>query len=119
MKILFKKKAVNCEDGNTQSETSEMASDDDMIRFSETCLVLSFMTKEATTKTLTLQDTNKKTKKDEAIKFQFNNQPFKLPNDHFLFERLTQIICGQFINTNTIYWTPMVENALQCIFKLG
>ena len=91
-----------------------------MIRFSETCTVFSYITQEATTKTLTQLDQNsKKGKKDDDLKFKFNNQPFKLPNNHGLFERLTELVVGQFNNMNTIYWTPMVENALIAIFKLG
>jgi hypothetical protein len=111
-------------DGHSGEPSAEFANDSDMIRFSETCKVFSYITQEATSKTLTLQDntnSGKKTSKnkDETIKFQFNNQPFKLPNSHLLFERLTDLICGQFSNTDTVYYTPMIENALQCIFKLG
>ena len=107
----------------TTGDSWDVASDADIIRISETCLVFSYITQEATTKTLNLQDTTNTKKgsgknKDDVVKFQFNNQPFKLSNTHMLFERLDQIICGQFSNLNTIYWTPMVENALQCIFKL-
>jgi condensin complex subunit 1 len=53
------------------------------------------------------------------IKFQFNNQPFKLANSHFVFERLNELIIGQFKNLNSQYYIPMTENALQCIFKLA
>lgn len=91
-----------------------------MIRFSETCLVFTCITQEATTKTLTQQDPNKKgDKKGGEPNFKFNNQPFKLPNNHPLFERLSELIVGQFKNHNTMYWTPMVDNAIQCIYKLA
>ncbi len=111
-------------EGQTGESQAEFASDADMVRFSEICRVFSYITQEATTKTLTLQDnTNMRKKtgknKDETVKFQYNNQPFKLPNSHLLFERLTDLISGQFSNTSTVYYSPMIENALQCIFKLG
>ncbi len=98
---------------------AEYATDDEMIRSSETCLVFSYITQEATAKTLTQQDPNQRDKKGGEPNFKYNSQPFKLPNDHPLFERLSEIIVGQFKNLNTVYWTPMVDNAIQCIYKLA
>ena len=44
--------------GLATSASDEAVTDADMIRFSETCLVFSYITQEATTKTLTQQDLN-------------------------------------------------------------
>ena len=56
---------------------------------------------------------------DTQGRLQFYNEPFKLLVTHQLFERLNDIIIGQFGNFGTIYWLPMVENAMQCIFKMA
>lgn len=114
----------------------------DMLRFSETCLALSYISLDTNTKKLTQQDTNatkpaesqgrKKggnkedgagagsgSSKKKEPHLQFNNEPFKLPNSHQLFERIVQVLGDQFSNSGTIYWTTMAENALQCIMKLA
>jgi condensin complex subunit 1 len=121
-----------------EETTSYEANNLDMLRFSETCLALSYIAPDANTKKLTQQDTNKAndptaSKKDKKFKnlnqtstddpqqpkLQFNNEPFKLNLQHQLFDRISDLIVQQFHNTNTIYWTPFVENAMSCIFKLA
>jgi condensin complex subunit 1 len=122
-----------------EETSSNEASNLDMLRFSETCLALSHIAPDANTKKLTQQDTNKsndptankKDKKSKNLnqtsttedplqpKLQFNNEPFKLNLQHQLFDRISDLIVQQFHNTNTIYWTPFVENAMGCIFKLA
>jgi condensin complex subunit 1 len=118
--------------------SSNEASNLDMLRFSETCLALSYIAPDANTKKLTQQDTNKsndpaankKDKKSKNLnqtttedalqpKLQFNNEPFKLNLQHQLFDRISELIVQQFHNVNTIYWSPFVENAMGCIFKLA
>lgn len=110
----------------------------DMLRFSETCLALSYISPDTNSKQLTQveksaestgskkrgknQETHDETLKDASYvqpKLQFNSEPFKLVNTHALFERLGELIIGQFDNLNIIYWCPFVENALHCIFKLA
>lgn len=128
--------------GQNETETQRvLANDHDMLRITETCLALSFITPDASTKQLTQIDlvskSNEVNKKDKRGKekdndlgskktgdhvqprLQFNNEPFKLVNSHLLFQRLNEIIIDQFSNLNTKYWTPMVENAIHCIFKLA
>lgn len=105
---------------------SEVATNSDMIRISETCHVFSLIGTDTNSRSLTQQETtttdskNKKNKKEQQTpKLQFNNEPFKLPNQHFLFTKLEEIIVQQFSNLKTNYWTQMVENALSCLFKLA
>jgi hypothetical protein len=52
-------------------------------------------------------------------KLQFTLEPYKLPNSHVLFERVGDLIVGQFGNFNTTYWLPMCEAALHCVFKVA
>jgi len=112
------------------SNGNQLASNSDMIRISETCHIFSLIGTDSNTRHLTQQDTNvekkdKKSKKDQPTQqtqsgnLKFNNEPFKLANSHFLFERLEEIIVEQFKNLKTNYWTQMMENALSCIFKLA
>jgi len=137
----------NTTENEAEEATAHVANDQDMLRFSETCKALAYISIDANTKHLLQQDTNPKNKKPETSKkgkksnkenesgldssslngkedstqgkLQFWNEPFKLLNTHELFEKLNDIIVGQFGNFTTIYWVPMVENAIQCIFKLA
>jgi len=109
------------------------ATDTEIIRISETCHVFSLIGTESNTRSLTQQDTSSeiatnkkdsknkdKSKKEPATNnLKFNNEPFKLINEHFLFTKLEDLIVKQFSNTKTTHWTPMVENAMSCIFKLA
>lgn len=128
--------------GSSQCE-NEILTDHDMLRISETCLALSYITPDASTKQLTQQDPGSVLKSSENSKrdrrkdkendadnrnkeksftqprLQFNNEPFKLPNSHLLFDRLAEILTGQFTNFKTTLWVPMVENAIHCIFKIA
>ena len=143
--LSFNKGVSN--EGENDDADSYVANDQDMLRASETCKALSYISIDANTKHLLQQDMNPKNKKAETSKkgkksnkenescldstssngkedssqgkLQFWNEPFNLLNTHQLFERLNEIIVGQFANFNTIYWVPMVENAIQCIFKLA
>lgn len=58
-------------------------------------------------------------KQDTQPKLFFNSEPFKLLNNHLLFERLVEVVVSQFENLNIIYWTPMTENAIHCVFKVS
>lgn len=52
-------------------------------------------------------------------KLVFYTEPYKLGNDEQTFERLVDAVVAQFTNMSTIYWVPMVESAIQCVFKLA
>jgi condensin complex subunit 1 len=52
-------------------------------------------------------------------KLQYTVEPYKLPNSHQIFERITENIVSQFTNKNTTKWLPMVESAINCIAKLA
>lgn len=119
--------------------------DYDILRFSETCLVLSYISPDISSKQLTQVDTNsqhgskkpsesssrkrgKENQQNETItdkrdqqqpKLMFYTEPFKLENEETPFDRLTEAIVGQFNNMSTIYWVPMAESAVQCVFKLA
>jgi hypothetical protein len=47
------------------------------------------------------------------------SEPFKLPNTHKLFENITEIILKNFSNQTTIRWIPLVQHAIECIYKLA
>lgn len=115
------------------------ATDLEMLIYSETCLALSFITPNVSTKQLTQQDlssairdNNKKAKKTKNVdeengaetsfmqpRLQFKNEPFKLVNNHQLFDRLSEILTSQLKNLKTTKWTTMMESAIACIFKLA
>jgi condensin complex subunit 1 len=126
----------------------QTASDCDYLRISETCLALSYITPDTSSKQLTQVDVSKPSNNKEAKgkggrrglaaaldesaaqdtadiasaqqpKLIFNSEPYKLPNNHSLFERISDIILSQFENFKSVYWSPMVENMLHCIFKLA
>ena len=120
-----------------ENESADLAATDlDMLRFSETCLALSYITIDANTKHLTQQEAPNKpaestkgkrkaldttTNKEDPTqrKLQFNNEPFKLPLSHQLFEKISNILVSQFSNKKTIYWMNLAENATHCVFKLA
>jgi condensin complex subunit 1 len=122
-----------------ENDASESATDLDMLRFSETCLALSYITIDANTKHLTQQEAPNKpaestkgkrkaldtttatTNKEDSTqrKLQFNNEPFKLPLSHQLFEKISHLLVSQFSNKKTIYWMNLAENAMHCVFKLA
>ena len=99
---------------------ADTTTDSDLIIYSETCLVLSYISADASTKSLTQMDVNaKKRNQNQSIRFNYSNEPFKLPNSHLLFERIIDILSKELTNTDTIYWTRMMEYMLQCVFKLA
>ena len=145
--LSLSKKSADDGDEGAPNDNLNHASDNDMLRFGETCKALSFISIDANSKHLLQQDSNQKNKKTETSKkskksnkenengldssnlngkedsaqgrLQFFNEPFKLLNTHQLFERLNELILGQFTNFKTIYWVTLVENGMQCIFKLA
>lgn len=131
--------------GLIHKENGDKFTDFEMLIFKETCLAVSHITPDASTKQLTQLDTNnigtnstettgKKKKgksgtenRDDTMvgeggevsqrRLQFTIQPFKLPNSHQVYERIAQAIVSQFDNMATEHWLPMCEQAMACIFK--
>ena len=128
--------------GLTLNDQQQPVTDYDILRFSETCLVLSYLSPDVSSKHLTQIDTNTQQKKApetkkrggkennaanestiatdaQQPKLVFYTEPYKIENGETPFDRLMDGLVSQFSNTNTIYWTSMAESAIHCVFKLA
>ncbi|CAF0903319.1 unnamed protein product [Brachionus calyciflorus] len=123
-------------DYGLSSPKENQITDQEILIFSETCLALSNVTPDVSSKQLTQQDptsvikeTSRKNKKnkdnDDADtsyvqpRLQFKNEPFKLVNTHQLFERLTEILTKEITSSKLTKWSCFMENAITCIIKLA
>jgi condensin complex subunit 1 len=136
----LRKPINNLDDQNANEENRSRLEESDILRYAETFLALSYISLETNAKKLStgsgdtqegtsapLKNSTNKSKDSKLRKGEQKTQiksssviePFKLPNNHQLFERICDIVCEQFTNQRTVYWSNMTENAILCIFKLA